>query len=313
MPMKKNQLHEKKLLSAKLLSYSAAAGALVAIGSNAEAQIVYTDVDPDSEVVAPEVGSAGIFEIDMNNDGITDVTIVAGNGDWYYDTSTPVHWTSIRALPADGAEVVVASSYVSVWSNTYWLAQRFDADDLIGSDNGSLNYWSGPIVNTSGTWSWQLGFVGTSYSSYYNYGLWNDGETDKYLGIRFSLDEGVTFQYGWVRLDVADDHSQVTVKDYAYEMTADKAIAAGKSVNVSVRNGLANDLGVNIFSHQNKIVISDLEIDHATAKVYNVAGQLLHTVQVEKGRNEVPVDNKGLYIVRIDLGSEIVSSKVIVQ
>jgi len=275
---------------------------------------MYTDVDPDSVVVAPEVESAAIFEIDMNSDGTTDVTIVAGNGDWYYDTSTPKHWYSIRALPGDGAEVPLQSSVVTAtgWG-TYWFAMRFDAGDLIGSDIGTSNYWSGPLVNTSGTWSWQLGFDGTSYSTYYNYGLWNDGETDKYLGIRFSLDEGVTYHYGWVRLDVPEDHKQVTVKDYAYEATADVAIEAGKKWTTSIRDGLENDLGVKIFSHQNKIIISDLELDHATADVFNVTGQLVRSVQVEAGRNEVPMNDKGLYIVRIDMGGEMVSSKVIVQ
>jgi hypothetical protein len=305
--MKKNLLQKNDLLSAKLLSYSAAAGALLAVGQDAEAQIAYTDVDPDSVVVAPEVESQDIFAIDMNNDGITDVTIVAGDGDWYYSMeSYSYHWKSIRALNGTGGSVAVQSTYLAGWSNpgpTFYLAKRFDQDAIIGPDESFM----------TSSWSIQLGFVGESSGSTYNSGLWNDGETDKYLGIRFSLDDGVSYHYGWVRLDVAEDHSQVTVKDYAYQTKADLPIVAGATVNTSVRNGLANDLGVNISSYQNKIVISDLEIDHATADVYNVAGQLLHTVQVEKGRNEVPVDNKGLYIVRIDLGGEIVSSKVIVQ
>jgi len=303
MPMKKNQLQEKDLLSAKLLSYSAAAGALLAIGANAEAQVTYTDVDPDALVALPDTVGASIFEIDMNSDGNTDVTIVAGNGDWYYSAGVS-NWMSIRALNGSGAEVALQSSYLSGWGGTYYFGKRFDADAVIGPDE-SFGYSS---------WSFQLGWLGTYATGLtYNTGPWVDGETDKYLGIRFSVDGGTSYHYGWVRLDVAGDQSEVLVKDYAYEETADKAIRAGSQNSTSVRNGLANDLGVNIFSHQNKIVISDLEIDHATADVYNVAGQLLHTVQVEKGRNEVPVDNKGLYIVRIDMGSEIVSSKVIVQ
>jgi hypothetical protein len=307
MPMKKNQLQKKDLLSPKLLSYSAAAGALLAVGANAEAQIAYTDVDPDSLVVAPEIQSQGIFAIDMNNDGTTDVTIVAGNGDWWYSAGSS-NWMSIRALPGTSAEVAAASSYLTSWSATYYFALRFDQDAMIGPDES----FSG------GSSSFQLGWYGTYASgTTYNTGPWVDGETDKYLGIRFSLDDGVSYQYGWVRLDVPADQSDVLVKDYAYEQTANLGIKAGEMVGggpgVSVEDGLADDLGVNISSYQNKIIISDLEIDHATADVYNVAGQLLHTVQVEKGRNEVPVDNKGLYIVRIDMGSEIVSSKVIVQ
>jgi len=302
--MKKNQLQKKDLLSAKLLSYSAAAGALVAIGSEAEAQIVYTDVDPDSLLVAPAVDSSAIFEIDMNNDGITDVTIVAGNGDWYYNTevSSVFHWYSIRALNGTGASVATQYTYLSAWEKTFYLARRFDADESIGPDEDFA----------TSSWSIQLGMVGTESGSTYNSGLWQDGETDKYLGIRFSLDS-VTYHYGWVRLDVAADHLQAIVKDYAYESRADMAIPAGAIRQVSVKDDLANELGVKVFAHERSIIVSELKVDKAQAEVYNVTGQLLRSIQVESGRTEIPMDNKGLYIVRIDVEGEIVSSKVIVQ
>ena len=305
MPMKKNQLKEKDLLAGKLLSYSAAAGALFALGQDADAQIVYTDVDPDSTVVLPTVAdSAHIFEIDMNHDGAIDVTIVAGNGDWYYSAGVS-NWMSVRALNGSGASIATQSSYLSGWSATYYFAKRFDADALIGPDES----WS------TSSWSFQMGWKGTypGYTTNYNSGPWTDNEPDKYLGVRFTLDEGTSYHYGWIRLDVAGDMSQFTVKDYAYQTNADLPIVAGATVNTSVRDGLFDDLGVKVFSHQDKIVISDLEIDHATADVYNVAGQLLRSVQVESGRTEIPMDDKGLYIVRIDMGSDIVSSKVIVQ
>ena len=302
MPMKKNQLKEKDLLTGKLLSYSAAAGALFALGQDADAQVVYYDVDPDSTVVLPTVlDSANIFEIDMNNDGTVDVTVVVGNGDWYYSLESST-WMSIRALNGSGASLALQTSYLSGWGATYYFPKPFDMDAVIGPDESWGTY----------SYSFQMGWLGTYVGgTTYNTGPWLDA-VDKYLGVRFSLDEGTSYHYGWVRLDVEGDMSEFTVKDYAYEQTADLGIRAGHMVT-SVRNGLANDLGVKIFSHQDKIVISDLEIDHATADVYNVAGQLVRSVQVETGRNEVPMDNKGLYIVRIDMGSEIISSKVIVQ
>jgi len=302
--MKKKQLKEKDLLAGKLLSYSAAAGALFALGQDADAQIVYTDVDPDSTVVLPTVAdSAHIFEIDMNNDGFTDVTIVAGNGDWYYDEGVS-NWMSIRALAGSGGEIALQSSYLSGWSATYYFAKRFDVDAVIGPDESF--YYS--------SWSFQLGWMGTYATGLsYNTGQWVDGETDKYLGIRFSLDGGTTYHYGWVRLDVEGDMSQFTVKDYAYESRADMAIPAGATKQVSVKDNLADDLGVKVFAHQGNIVVSDVKADLAQADVYNVTGQLVRSVQVESGRTEIPMDNKGLYIVRIDVEGEIVSSKVIVQ
>jgi len=311
--MKTKNLQKNELLTGKLLSYSAAAGALLAIGQDAEAQVAYTDVDPDSICIAPEVDSASIFAIDMNGDEIVDVTIVAGNGDWYYDTTTPKHWVSVRAMPGDAAELATQTSFITVegWG-TYTFAKRFDADDLIGSDLGTENTWR-KANGSSYSYSWQLGFDGTSYEIHYNYGAWNDGETDKYLGIRFSLDEGASFHYGWVRLDVAEDHSQVTVKGYAYEQTADKAIAAGDmGSGTSVRDGLS-ETGVKIFSAHNAIVISDLKADRAQAEIFNLTGQLVRSVQVEKGRTQIAMEDTGLFIVRVDTGAGVISGKVIVQ
>jgi len=312
--MKKDRLKGKDHLNAKLLSYSAAAGALLALGADAEAQIMYTDVDPDSLVVQPDsVGTQSIFEIDMNNDGILDVTIVAGNGDWYYSDPSEWHWWSVRAYPENGAELALSAYFIESWSLTYTLAKRFDADDLIGSDLGYYKYWSGPMSSDSVLYSWQLGMVGNEGGVYYNAGAWNDGETDKYLGIRFSLDEGSTFHHGWVRLDVAQDHTQFLVKDYAYESTAGKDIAAGDMGNVSVEDGLADKPGVLVSAYQMNIVISDVKANHAQAEVYNLAGQLLKSVQVNAGRTEIPMTNKGFYIVRVDVDGATVSSKVIVQ
>ena len=312
MLMKTKQHKEKDLLTGKLLSYSAAAGAILAVGSEAEAQVKYIDVDPDSVVVAPELGYAGIFEIDMNGDDSINVTIVVGSGDKWYSGSVGSGslWKSVRALPGFGGEVNIHPSYLTAWSATYNFANRFDADDLIGPDLGEGDYWSG------GSASFELGWLGT-YSAgagaSYLTGNWVDNEPDKYLGIRFTLDEGGSYHYGWVRLDVSSDMSQATVKDYAYEQTADTPIAAGDMGEVSVRNGLNNDLGVKIFSHLGNIIISDLKTDRAQADVFNVAGQLVQSVQIEQGRSQIPMEDKGLFIVRIDTGADIVSSKVVVQ
>jgi hypothetical protein len=311
--MKTKQLKEKDLLKGKLLAYSAAAGALLAVGSNAEAQVKYTDVDPDEVLTLPEeLGTRDSLSVDLNGDGIIDVKIMAGNGDKWGSTSgtNPSNWMSIRAKPSPGGEVNVNVSYLSSWQATYYFANRFDADAVIGPDLGEGNIWS-----ASTAYSFNLGWLGTyaNGTGPYNTGPWIDGETDKYLGIRFTMDEGVSYHYGWIRLDVPSDQSQVTIKDYAYEQTAGVAITAGDmGSGNSVRDGLA-ELGVNVFSVQKSIIISDLEVAQAQADVFNVSGQLVRTVQIQQGRTEIPMENDGLYIVKIDMGGEIISSKVIVQ
>ncbi len=310
--MKTKQLDEKNLLTGKLLSYSAAAGALLAVGANAEAQVKYTDVDPDEVLLLPETqGTKDSISVDLNGDGIIDVKIMAGNGDkWGNTTGTnPSNWMSIRAAPEPGGEVNIHPSYLSSWAATYNFANRFDADDVIGPELGEGDYWS------FSPQSFMLGWLGTyaNGTGPYNTGPWVDGEPDKYLGVRFTLDEGTSYHYGWIRLDVESDQSQVTIKDFAYEQTAGTPIAAGDmGSGNSVRDGLA-DSGVKIFSAHRAIVISDLKADRAQAEIFNLTGQLVRSVQIEKGRTQIAMEDEGLFIVRVDTGAGVFSGKVIVQ
>ena len=248
---------QKDLLAGKLLSYSAAAGAVFAIGQDAEAQVAYTDVDPDVTLQATEADSRDTLNIDFNNDEVVDVTIIHGNGDWYsYST---YFWRSVRALNGSGAEIALETLYAT-----------------------------------------------------YTYGPWADGTADKYLGVRFSLDEGSTFHYGWVRLDVAVDQVQVTVKDYAYEQTAGTTIKAGDIGGTPVES-LSNNLDVKVFSYEKSIVISDLDADNAHADIYNTLGQLVRSTPIQSGRTEIQMDTKGMYIVKLKVNEELLTGKVIVK
>ena len=293
---------QKDLLAGKLLSYSAAAGAVFAIGQDAEAQVAYTDVDPDVTLQATEADSRDTLNIDFNNDEVVDVTIIHGNGDWYsYST---YFWRSVRALNGSGAEIAIETLYATSFSASYYFANRFDKDEVLGPD---LNWYGLDNSYQLGWWGWS---GATSYT--YTYGPWADGTADKYLGVRFSLDEGSTFHYGWVRLDVAVDQVQVTVKDYAYEQTAGTTIKAGDIGGTPVES-LSNNLDVKVFSYEKSIVISDLDADNAHADIYNTLGQLVRSTPIQSGRTEIQMDTKGMYIVKLKVNEELLTGKVIVK
>ena len=294
--MKTKQLKLNDPLTGKLLTYSAAAGALLAFGQKADAQITYTDVDPDQTLVG-EYGEKGIYELDINNDGTIDLLIIQGNEDWYSG------WQSVRVMPQNQGAVVTSAIYFSAWEKSYYMGLKFDKDAAIGVE---ANF------NSSTVYSVQMAWAGTSSEVAYTSGPWV-GEVDKYLGVRISLDEGSTFNYGWVRLDVAEDLTSFTVKDYAYEATAGTAIAAGDEGGTQVEDDFANDLGVKIFSFENSIILADVDTDNAQADIFNTIGQLVHSTPVHSGRIEIQKENKGLYIVKLKLNEDIVTSKVIVK
>jgi hypothetical protein len=69
--------------SKKALSYAAMTGAFLATGEQSDAQIVYTDVNPDRVVQSPGASMYDIFPIDFDNDGVADIVVqhyIASNG-----------------------------------------------------------------------------------------------------------------------------------------------------------------------------------------------------------------------------------------
>ena len=68
----------KKQFLPKLTQYSVAGAAFLAVGQGADAQIMYTDIDPDVQVgIDWWEFATDEYLIDMNDDGIDDFRIYA--------------------------------------------------------------------------------------------------------------------------------------------------------------------------------------------------------------------------------------------
>jgi len=290
----KKELLLKKPLSDKLLSYSAAAAAVMAIGQTAEAQMEYTDIEPDTTVAGDE-GFAANFELDINNDGTADLLLRHANETWYSG------WQSVTVMPFKDAAIVASMIHYAcgTFDSSYAMGLKFESQDIIG-----------PAVNSFGSsyYTFLLGWARNSCTS----GQFKDAE-DKFLGVRFSLDGGTTHHYGWVRLDVASGFSSFTVKDYAFELTADKEIAAGLQNPLSIRNSVLNNASVNVFSYGNKVVIDANSDFSAEAEIINTIGQMISKTQIRGGRTELQVEQKGIYVVRLSVDNETLNQKVIIQ
>lgn len=186
-------------LSKKLLAYSSAAGAIMAVGQTANAQIVYTDVDPDETVVGAS------YNLDLNNDGTTDFILTQGS---FY-----TGWSTVRILPQGGAGFISTQYPPASGWGTYTFAQALSTDDPINS---------GATFNSSSANStMSLGFFGSIGAGPFL------GQSEKFLGLRFTLDGGSTYHYGWARVSMDASGAAVTIHDYAYESTADTEILAG--------------------------------------------------------------------------------------
>lgn len=200
-----------KKLSKQLAKYSALT---VAIGGIADAngQINYTDVQPD---FAGGIGSE--FFLDLDNNGTNDFRI-------FNDSSN-----NLLIEPLAASNQFLGSGSSSSYAYPYALS------------NGA------PIsASAAGSWfnnGYSMGQASLNYgssSSTCSFGNWCD-VTDRYLPLRF--DVGGNTHYGWARLDVDAIGNVWSVKDYAYNETADEVILAGQQT-LTVETSSINDIKI---------------------------------------------------------------------
>ena len=171
---------------------------------NINAQIIYTDINPDGQ-------PAGL---DFNGDGSNEFDITTENklgdyiGYYSYGADNNIHAVGDQN---DG------------WDTPAFVAQGFTID--------ASNNWQGQgDAYPNGDWS----ASGTNPTIIPN--------TDQYMAVKFNLG-GTDVYYGWVRVNI-NANGDVTYKDYAYESTANTAIVAGAMPTASTNSVSLNSFNV---------------------------------------------------------------------
>ncbi len=205
--MKPRQIDTKT--ARQLAFYSAAAGlGAFFFGSQANANIVFTDVDPDVTL------TAGAFEIDFDGDGFLDAAVV-NNGvniqvrSFGFDELTPGFWLTpnITLSTLEDPAAPGTAYYVA----TFLPGELIDGSALPIDDGAHLGVGN---YNTIGTG----GFVGIQFE------IGNDpNEID---GSGIDRPAGSTTHFGWIEMDGGPGIS-ATIKSFAYETTPNTGIIAG--------------------------------------------------------------------------------------
>lgn len=276
-------------LNKKLKSYSALAGSLIAIGTTADAQVVYTDVSPDSTVTA-----GGIYNLDLNNDGTTDFTLAQRSGTIYsfaYDAVgvNPAYlMNAVDTLGQQAAHAVNAG--FSVDSTLNWV------------DSTAMAIQFPPTASALGA---VIPLAGYAIGNFL-------GQNGKFLPLRFEA-TGNTY-YGWVRLNVAADALSFTVIDYAYLNNPDVVCITGSLVGISesALNGK-----INIFSYGKNITVkldNQLPLE-GFIEIRNVLGQNIKTITITNSEMTIPMDEvaTGGYMVTITQKTGAYTKKVIIK
>ena len=199
-------------------AYTSMATAFLALGQQAEAQVIYTDFDPDILLIGGNHG------IDFDADGTNDLNIL--------HISNVITTSSGTALLNEAA---VNGEVIGIASSGYLYPSALASGVEIGSSDPN---WGIPGA---------VGFLGirlvTSSSTSSN-GYWI-GES-AFLGCRFTVPGGGT-HYGWVQLSVDTAVGSITIHGYAYESTPGLSIIAGNQGGMAAVADLEGPARLEVF------------------------------------------------------------------
>lgn len=146
-----------------------------------------------------------------------------------------------------------------------------------------------------------------------NMGYWI-GETNKYLALKLIV--GSNTYYGWARLDFESTSTSFTIKDYAYESTANACIQTRRS-----NQGIDENSNMDFFSILPNPLISSTTIhtirnlQNATLTILNSYGQTLKQVKNISGNSVfLSRDNlaSGLYFIRLTEENKTIAVKKLI-
>jgi len=289
-------------LQGKLKAYAAVAGA-VAAASAADAQIMYTDVIPDTTVNTVN----GAYQLDLNNDGTADFafsyqqipitfgTTGGGTAQYTYDV--------VLGQPANPTTNQIDTAVVRSAANPGFPQSDVHAN---GAPIGPSNLW----FSGYGTGNAHFLAAASTYDpATYNWGSFN-GAVDQYVAMKFDI-SGQT-HYGWMRLDVAANANSFTVKDYAYDATANTPINAG-----DMTTGIAQHLlnGVKVFAFDNKVNISLGDVTNASVLITDMTGRVVINATLPSGNEQfnLSAQSAGMYLVTVATATGRSTTKVSVQ
>ncbi|HMZ88246.1 MAG TPA: T9SS type A sorting domain-containing protein [Chitinophagales bacterium] len=271
----------------KLAAYSAMAGAFVATTSEANATVVYTDIDD----VTVELGET--YALDLDNNGYSDflmaaVSNSAGNWTWAYMIG------NLSAYGYGGGSNMVIGYTGPILS----YGSALNDGDLIGPDAS--------FVSNTYNMLWLASiYSGVTYGPFAN-------TEDKYIGVQFDIDGSL--HYGWARLDVSVGPVSFTIKDYAYDDAEGTDISAGEK-DVAINNLTEAQVAAYSYGNTINVVIKDSEAGVDNVNVFDIDGKLVYSARLTGSNMAISLDNAatGLYTLQLTGANTSFSKSLYIQ
>ena len=296
-----------KQLQKKLSAFVALA---ILFSATANAQIIYTDVNPDvvRSCQFPS-GCGGAYSLDLNNDGMNDyvlapraITFSCGN------------CSNLSAAIGQKDSAVVISTSQS------WIADQVGGYALNTLIDSSLGWTNAPHVLALK--SMNCAACPSSPSSYLNQspatGTWIN-VSGKYLPLKVKV--GTNIYYGWIKLGVGIGSylASITIMEYAYNTIANQPILAGQTTIATGINENSFASSINLFPNpaNNHLTIA-LPVTSKKIEVCitDITGKIIYTTTSTDTKN-IEVSTKdfaeGIYSVHIQTADFIGTKKLVVE
>lgn len=229
----------KQRLQIKLYAFTISAMMFL---TNANAQIISTDVNPDIVRSCNYPTCGGGYSIDLNNDSIIDFTLLPKGRGFSCGNCSP---RPVASLGTRDSAVIISTAQSWIADTTKGYALNRPIDSSLGwtnalhvlADNGEICRSCSPTNPRAGSFRTTLGLSGP----------WAN-VSGKYLALKIQV--GTDFYYGWIKLGVsiASYSVSITIMEYAYNSVANQPILAGQVSTTKTCPGSTISLSSNFSS-----------------------------------------------------------------
>ena len=271
--------------SNRLAQYGALSLAIAGL-TDANGQIIYTDVDPDAGGTSIQV------DIDMDNDGNREFFI--------RQTGNELQVNAFNSLSSNANSV--PGSIIGLDDN-FNYPYALDSLYVISAGNTKwLSFSSIPsVLNFSN------GCINPSY-----YSQWCSVQ-DKFLGLRFNI--GGNTHYGWARLDVGTNTNQPgawALKDFAYNDQAGQSIMAGEGMPLGLNDNAFSS--VKIVALNKSVALFNLP-QHTNYRLFSITGQSVLDGKISNNTHVIEANTlaTGIYIIELEdaHSKEVIRKKIV--
>jgi len=294
-------------LETNLKKYSLLAGSITSAISTVNAQIVYTDVNPDTLLN----NHGETYTLDLDNNGVVEFNLQSL--DTAIVSSSYNLQTNLQIVGGAIGNIVAGASFISDTSSFPLALSQGDTidgnDTFVSYPLGTSSSFGAPILGLLSYSTIDTITGNTIAQGSLAYGNFIPNQ-EAFIGVKFDISGNV--HYGWLRVEMSSDADTIIIKDYAYESTANTAIIAGNTgggmLSIAEKD---NNITINKIQNTLYIKLDDYN-NNSLLNIYDISGREVLKSKLSSINEQISLNDfeVGIYLVKVISGDDILSKKI---